>query len=330
MYWLKRLSTLVFCCIFVACTPTAHPTNLKGKIVFCSNRTGNSDIYTIDPNGQNLRQLTDNPGRDCQPKWSPDGQKIVFMSDRHGQENQIYIMDADGKNQNLLTDSHYMEDFLHYSPGPVPIWSPDGKEILFSNGDFVLFNIETGENQDITSPGKHFGGIASWSPDGKQLVFSTGLRENLALGEFNDSQEITTVRKLDTTFHIPYSVGGFSNYPEWSPDGTQIAFTKTVIQGIDFGPFQKIANDTGLQEMISKMTTSASFLFTIRPNGSGMRQITDQCGDGAWSPDNQWLVCTSFHENNKSSELYLVNVVTGDLIRLTDTPYDEYAPDWSH
>lgn len=120
MYWRKRLFILTcFCVVFVACTPAAPPTNLQGKIVFTGTIKGKSNIYTINPNGQNLQQLTDS-GEDYRPKWPPDAQKILFISNRQNKEKQIYVMDADGANQTLLIDPHFIEDTMHYRPGPSP------------------------------------------------------------------------------------------------------------------------------------------------------------------------------------------------------------------
>ena len=56
----------------------------NGKIVFQSNRTGNADIYTMNPDGSNRVQLTTTPSEDVDPRWSPDGTRIVFASDRTG------------------------------------------------------------------------------------------------------------------------------------------------------------------------------------------------------------------------------------------------------
>ena len=58
------------------------------------------------------------------PRWSPDGRKIVFMTNRDG-NFEIYVMDADGRNQKRLTQNVYNDRF--------PSWSPDGKHIAYSS-----------------------------------------------------------------------------------------------------------------------------------------------------------------------------------------------------
>jgi dipeptidyl aminopeptidase/acylaminoacyl peptidase len=65
-----------------------------------------SDIYVLDVDGSGEKRLTDTPGLDGFPSWSPDGEKIVFASDREGGGNwDLYVMDSDGSDQRRLTDT---------------------------------------------------------------------------------------------------------------------------------------------------------------------------------------------------------------------------------
>ena len=74
------------------------------KIVFDSKRDGNTDIYVMDTNGNNVKRLTTDPAYDRDPCWSPDGEKIVFVSNRDGND-EIYVMNADGTNQINITNN---------------------------------------------------------------------------------------------------------------------------------------------------------------------------------------------------------------------------------
>ncbi len=73
------------------------PTYTQGKIVFVSDRDGNAEIYSCNPDGSNISRLTNNAAMDDEPAWSPDGSHIAFVSDRTG-HREIYIMNADGSN----------------------------------------------------------------------------------------------------------------------------------------------------------------------------------------------------------------------------------------
>ncbi|MBU7016414.1 MAG: PD40 domain-containing protein, partial [Theionarchaea archaeon] len=74
------------------------------KIAFCSEKSGNWEIYVIDADGSNQVNLTNNPAHDMDPTWSPDGQKIAFDSDRDGNK-EIYVMNADGSSAVNLTNN---------------------------------------------------------------------------------------------------------------------------------------------------------------------------------------------------------------------------------
>ena len=89
----------------------------KFKIVFRSKRDGNYEIYIMDVDGSNQKNLTNNETYDGFPDWSPDGKKIAFVSYRDG-NGEIYIMDVDGSNQKRMTNN------MEYNGSPV--WSPVG------------------------------------------------------------------------------------------------------------------------------------------------------------------------------------------------------------
>ena len=68
------------------------------RIAFTSNRDGNDEIYVMNPDGSNVKRLTNNDADDEWPSWSPDGKRLAFQSFRDGNW-EIYVMNADGSKQ---------------------------------------------------------------------------------------------------------------------------------------------------------------------------------------------------------------------------------------
>lgn len=96
------------------------------KLAFVSSSFGNPDIWVINTDGTNLKQLTSEKGEDAFPAWSPDGSKIAFASNRNGNWD-IWVMDSDGNNQQLLTSYSFANEFY-------PTWDPTGTKIAFTSG----------------------------------------------------------------------------------------------------------------------------------------------------------------------------------------------------
>lgn len=139
------------------------------KVAFCSDRTGEFNIYVMNLDGTDLTRLTDFDS--CNPQWSPDGSQIAFHSDVTG-DFDIYKMDADGSNLVNLTNNPATD--------MGPNWSPDGKRISFissrnsvgENTDIFIMNSDGSGVVDLTNnPSTNSGG--SWSPDGRYLVFES-------------------------------------------------------------------------------------------------------------------------------------------------------------
>jgi Tol biopolymer transport system component len=113
------------------------------KIVFSSDRDGDSEIFMMDRDGSNLVQLTENDGYDGMPRWSPDGTKLLFDTDRDGGDWDIYIMNIDGSDPRPVTNNT-SNDFS-------ASWSPDGNWFVYISdvdGDSEVYIIDiNGQNQ---------------------------------------------------------------------------------------------------------------------------------------------------------------------------------------
>lgn len=148
-------------------------------LVYCAERNGNYDIYSIPFEGGQETRLTTSEGLDDGPDYSPDGKYIYFNSVRTG-TMQIWRMSTDGKNPEQITTDEYNDWFAHPSP--------DGKWIVFVSfgtdvpadkhppNKNVMLRLMNLESRKVHEMAKLFGGqgtinVPSWSPDSQKVAF---------------------------------------------------------------------------------------------------------------------------------------------------------------
>ena len=230
----------------------------RAGIVFNSTRDGNNEIYVMDVDGGNQVRLTIDPARDYDPSWSPDGDRIAFVSNREKEVEQIYVMDSDGRKLMRLTkeatnqqpawspvgekiayvrnkggrqvwvmdaDGGNQKQLTQIGKNEQPAWSPDGVRIAFvsyargANGIYVMD--ENGNMQERLTPNMAFTANPSWSPDGNWIAYG-------AIDESHTFQ-IYVVRVVGEprlerlTRDLPHKL-----QPAWSPDGNTIAYSSWV------------------------------------------------------------------------------------------------------
>ncbi|MEI7694310.1 MAG: Tol-Pal system beta propeller repeat protein TolB [Chlorobium sp.] len=130
---------------------------------------GDQEIYLFKSNGALYRRVTKSSGIDLSPTFSPDGNKMAFVSERHGRP-QIFIQDLlSGEVKRLTFNGEYNTQ---------PSWSPAGDKIAYTtcenNGEFNIFAIGSdgsGLRQLTLNSGKNES--PSWSPDGELIVFTS-------------------------------------------------------------------------------------------------------------------------------------------------------------
>lgn len=290
--------------------------NTDTGIAFMSNRSGNGEIYLMDPDGKRVRRLTEHPQYDAVPAWSPDGRKIIFMSfrdkDRFPESGgEIYVMNPDGTNLINLTQSPERSD-------GISTWSPDGKQIAFQafgifnkggpyQGDIWVMDTDGGNPRNLTN--HHASDLGpDWSPDGRQIAFSS-YRDRAWEFEAWDNYDIY-VMNADGTNLINLTKHPAKDYaPDWSPDGRQIAFA---------------SNRDGNREV-----------YVMNADGTNLINLTKHpASDGGpdWSPDGQQIVFVSGrdkrNDNDKNSEIYVMNADGAHPINLTKHPAIDGQPAW--
>jgi TolB protein len=200
---------------------------------------GVAAIYTMNPNGTNLHELTPSPGDDDYwAAWSPNSAEIAFdrTADDASAGGEIWVMNADGSAQRQLT--HNSADNFGSA------WSPNGKQILFQSNrsgrsyQLYLMSSTGGVQRKLTS---NVGGAgeASWSPNGSQIAY-----EGVAKG----NEQIFVMNANGSDPHDLSNDGYTNSDPSWSPNGKQIAFLSTRNSGVA--------------------------IYVMNANGSGVRQLT--------------------------------------------------------
>lgn len=183
------------------------------------------DIFEADPDGSNLKRLTDAPGYDAEGSYSPDGKQIVFCSTRGG-DPDLYIMNADGSGVRQLVKSP------GYDGGP--FFSPDGKRVIFRSDRkekdllqiYVINSDGTGERALTDNAGVNW--CPYWHPDGRHIIY--------AFADYSDPSVRPNfdlyLMDVDSgkTDRITYSPAA-DVLPVFSPDGKKLMWTSARRDG---------------------------------------------------------------------------------------------------
>lgn len=305
---MKTILLMVLLAALMGCVSSGG-NGMNGKIVFQSDRDGNYELYVMDPDGTDIRNLTSHPASDTAPVPSPDGRRIAFQSNRDN-NNEIYILDLETGAQTNLTNDEANDHS--------PTWLSDGSSIAFvSDRDAILLDEALGlwtndiyimeadgsDPRRVTDSNLTNGhsGLA-WSPDGRSVAlclssftahggfFSLGIH----LLDLNDS----------TLTRLTFDSSTSQCDPHWSPDGSKLLF---VSSGSGFSNIF-VMNADGTDQ---KVVTTESSAYDTTPS---------------WSPDGMSIVFSSNRDGGY--HLYVMDVDGANLIQLTNGPGEETFPAW--
>ncbi|MEG8947936.1 TolB family protein [Rosettibacter firmus] len=282
-----------------------------GSILFISDKSGSYQLYSMNEDGSNVQQLTNDPNFPIlDASWSPDGKKIAVVS-LVGDESTypfyryaIFIMDAYGRNRYQLTQQYvYVDDPVYgkltYAGALHPVWSTDGKQIAYSrlmvpeaiaNRDIFTINIDGTNEKRVTTTISVNETITDWSPDGQSFLCDIinwskpGSRKFVAIlstrGEMKKQISVDTVT---------------SGHGLWSPNQAYIVLTSW--SGVRHDLF--ISDGDGNNARVLR-TTNNTFNYPV-----------------AWSSDNQRILF------NSSGDIFMVRRDGGGLTKITPVNFAE-------
>jgi TolB protein len=181
------------------------------------------DIFEADPDGSNLKRLTDAPGYDAEGAYSPDGRHIVFTSQRDG-DLELYAMNADGSNPRRLTFGK------GYDGGPFV--GPDNRTVLYrgdrrndgkQNLQIRLVQIDGSDDRALTD-NPLFNWCPYWHPSGTSFVFTQADHEARTRGE-RPNYDLFMMRISGGDARRITFDASFDGLPVFSPDGKRLMWT---------------------------------------------------------------------------------------------------------
>ncbi|MCZ6677296.1 MAG: S9 family peptidase [Candidatus Poribacteria bacterium] len=263
-----------------------------------------SHIWLVSTERGEPFQLTNGPNGDNAPQWSPDSQRIAFVSRREGAQNQIWIIPISGGEARQLTHTK--------SRASNPLWAPDGKRVAFLMEEWDSEAEEKRKKAKadaIVVDKDDFKQTHLWVIDVKTMDDEDELRFALPDedDDTEDSKNDSAERLTAGDFHV--------SEPRWSPDGKQIAFVAA--------PSPK-ADDTMFNATVQIVDVETK---TIRK----LTAYDGAEGSPCWSPDGKQIAFSYGPEGYGQKDLHIISADGGASTDLTSRNLDRSVdtPIWS-
>lgn len=286
--------------------PQPSPTAIgkSGEIAFASERTGMLQIWIVNAGNKQIRQVTNMQDGACQPTWSPDGNRIAFISPCSARKDiyagaGMYVINVDGSSLTPLPASPE-GDFD-------PAWSPDGKHIAFTSlrtgrPSIFLMDMDTLGVTEI-SQSLYADLEPAWSPNSHQIAFVRRIvyGQIWTMSEDGSQQEI---------FAPPGNVN--NSNPSWSADGQVILYSQSSNESPPWLVGMRYEDRKKAREfrIPAGTTTDAGPIAGI-----------------AVSPDGYWIAYESW-PNANNHDIYLMTANGANINRLTTDPGLDFGPAW--
>lgn len=268
----------------------------NGRLAFGININGNTDVYSVQADGQDLQRLTTDPGFDACAAYSADGQKIAYCSGQGGGPVQVWTMNQDGSDKQQITHMGVVAIF--------PDFSPDGSKIVFCAGATVFgrdIYVVNSDGSDLTRLTSGVGNnvYPAFSPNGRKIVFTsnrTGISQVWVMNADGSNQR-----------QLTFDPQPKDQVPDWSPSGGKIAYLADTFGTADVG-------------------TSYGDIWVMNPNGSHQHQITSGAPyyGTAWSPDGTRIATL----DRLSRTIYTVNAKDGSDPQAVHPAGLQFVPGW--
>lgn len=249
-------------------TSSAAPAPANRELAFVRGDAASTDIYVIREDGSGLRRLTASRGADYSPLWSPDGKRILFGSNRDG-DDELFVMDASGRNVRQLTRNRALD--------LTPQWSPDGRWIAFASdrgrpGEpeiWVMRADGSAARRLVRTPAHAWQDrqySPTWSPDGRRIVFTMAATaenpELYAVGA--DGRGLKRLTRTGGSLHEPAD----DTMPDWSPDGASVVFVSN--RGKTTSDLWVMTKDGARQRPLARRAHSDDWNPRFAPDGGAI------------------------------------------------------------